>query len=69
MLDKIMDIEAMFDKYIWPKSSYMTRAQCNTMAKIITNIKLAMEEGRVARSHGYDLMFRKTEGECKFTSA
>ena len=43
----IKDIEATFDKYIWPKSCVMTRAQNDIMAKILLNIKREIHDIQV----------------------
>ena len=40
-------MEATFDKYVWPKSRYMTRAQNETMTKIIDNIKIEIQKVQV----------------------
>ena len=43
----IKDIEATFDKYIWPKSCVMTRAQNDIMAKTLHNIKKEIHDIQV----------------------
>ena len=35
----MMDIEVTFEKYIWPKSNIMPRAQVATMDKLLLNIR------------------------------
>ena len=43
----IVDIEVTFNKYIWPKSSYMTWAECDIMAKLKDHIKLEIQNVQV----------------------
>ena len=43
----ILDIEATFEKYIWPKSNNMTRAQCDIMAQIYDTIKREIQNIQV----------------------
>ena len=40
----LLDIEATFEKYIWSKSNFMSRAQDDTMVKLITNIRYQIQK-------------------------
>ena len=40
----LLDIEATFGKYIWSKSNVMSRAQGDTMVKLLNYIKLKLQK-------------------------
>ena len=43
----LKDIEATFEKYIWPKSCLFTKAQDNIMAKVLSDVKRMVQNMEV----------------------